>query len=291
LQRAPGYYNEAEKVALLRRAKRPPHDELLVDFHGSETDIALKAAGIRILEGAWSWNASAAGQALTAIGNWQESCWHRDWRCDYLELELTLNGGWRLERQMLLARRDRFLYLADAFIGPFNDEAATPVAEIRHTSSLPLARDMAWSPARQTREGWLADDGKRRATIIPPATPEWRAEFSHGQLHGDGNRLALSHAARGRTLYAPLWIDLDPKRLRRPITWRKLTVAENREIVPRNVAVAYRVQAGSQQWLFYRSFTPRGNRTFLGQNYASEFACCRFLPTGEAEEIIAIDEA
>jgi hypothetical protein len=41
--------------------------------------------------------------------------------------------------------------------------------------------------------------------------------------------------------------------VKRPLTWRRITVAENLALVPREVAAAYRVQVGREQWLFYRS--------------------------------------
>jgi len=289
LRRPPGYYNAAAKVALLRRAKKPPHDELLVDFHGPEVAVALKAAGVLLAEGEWTWRATAAGQSLLATGNWEESCWHRDSQCDYLELELKLSAGWRLERQMLLARKDRFLFLGDALIGPNVNDPDADAVEMRAAFSLPLVDNIGWSGAPETREGSLVEGRERRATVIAPALPEWRSEHCHSNLEESESCLSLQQAAVGRSLFLPLWIDLDPARARRALTWRKLTVAENLKVVPRDVAVAYRVHVGGQQWLFYRSLAPRGNRTFLGENFSSEFACLRFLPSGEGEEILSIE--
>jgi hypothetical protein len=289
LRRVPGYYNPAAKVALLRRAKRQPHDELLVDFAGPDVWIGLKAEGLLLADGIWDCQAKVAGQPLIAMGAWEESCWHREAACDYLELELQLSAGWRLERQMFLARKDRFLFLADALIGPHAAAANGDASELRLTSSLPLATDVAWTAAKQSREGWFTAGGKRRATSIAPALPEWKEEFSPSSLAVREGRVSLEQVALGRSLYAPLWIDLDARRARQPLTWRKLTVAENLKIVPRDVAVAYRVQAGRHQWLFYRSLGPQRNRTFLGENFSTDFVCCRFLPTGEGEEILSIE--
>ena len=92
----------------------------------------------------------------------------------------------------------------------------------------------------------------------------------------------------GTALYAPLFVDLDPARKRKALTWRRLTVAENLRIVPADMAVAYRVQIGKQQWVFYRSFTTEGNRTFLGLNFTSEFLAARFDASGETETLIDI---
>lgn len=329
LRKQPGYYNAAEKVALLRRAKKQPHDELWVDFRASDVQLRLAAAGVTLIEGPWTWQASVAGQPLAAAGAWRESCWNRDADCDYLEIELPLAGGWKLDRQFLLARKDRFLFVADALIGPAAGASGQPTngsprpgppagsaAEIHYAASLPLADSIAFAPANQTREAWLVGrsglprrtstrdvassrppgpapqagpTGKRRATLIAPALAEWRAEFCHADLTAEDGRLMLRQASLGCHLYAPLFVDLDPARCRRAVTWRRLTVAEHLHIVPRDVAVAYRVQVGREQWLFYRSLAPRGNRTFLGQNYSSEFVCTRFRADGTAKDILAIE--
>jgi hypothetical protein len=280
----PGYYNVSRQAALLRRGKRPPHDELLVDFSGREVRLHMTAAGEAIVRGEWSWRATAGGETLAPAGKWEEVCWHRDRGADYLEIELPLSGGWRLERQMLLARQDRFLFLADALLGP-----AAAAVELHYEHVLPLAERAAFLPAQETREGWLSGERARRATVLPLALAEWRAEYCHAELAALDGQLRLAQAAAGRNLYAPLWIDLDPARLRRPATWRRLTVGENLAIVPRDVAVGYRIQVGDEQWLIYQSLDRIGNRSVLGVNTVSSFACLRFFTSGKTEEIVAME--
>jgi hypothetical protein len=280
----PGYYNAGAKVALLRRAKKVPHDELLVDFSGSDVYIELQGAGLSLLVGNWAWEASAACQPLKAEGNWTEVLWHRENEGDYLEIEQPLSNGWKLERQMFLARKDAILLLADALLGPVN----SPV-EIRHSQSLPLAGEAVFEGASATREGWISPGGRRKSSVVPPALPEWRAEFVHGELCAANSRLTLQQAALGRNLYAPIWIDLDPRRSARPLTWRRLTVGENLARVPRDVAAAYRIQSGRQQWLVYRSLTRAANRSVLGHNSFSSFVCGRIEPSGETKPIVEIE--
>jgi hypothetical protein len=71
-------------------------------------------------------------------------------------------------------------------------------------------------------------------------------------------------------------------------TWRQLTIAENLNIVSRDEAVAYRVQVGIDQWLFYRSIRPAISRTVLGQHLSCEFICGRFLNDGSIESLVEI---
>ncbi len=90
-------------------------------------------------------------------------------------------------------------------------------------------------------------------------------------------------------MYAPLLMDLDPRRSRQPLTWRQLTVAENRKTVSSDVAVGYRVQIGCRQWLIYRSLAERANRTLLGSNLSTEFLFARFTPDDEAQPLLEIE--
>jgi hypothetical protein len=294
LKRSPGYYQPTAKVALLRREKKEPQDELFVDFSGREVQLELRAAGAPLASGAWIWQATAAGKPLSATGPWSEVCWQREKECDYLQIELPLSSNWKIERQMLLARKDQFLFLADALLSPGGANTSTSGTEphgleIHYAQSLPLAAESSFDLARETREGWLTAAGRRRAAVVPPALAEWRSEFCHADLAASTGTLTLEQASLGQNLYAPLWIDLDPRRLRRPLTWRRLTVAENLAIVPRDVATAYRIQSGREQWLVYRSLARAGNRSVLGHNTLASFICSRIRASGETEEILAIE--
>ena len=87
--------------------------------------------------------------------------------------------------------------------------------------------------------------------------------------------LELRQRDQSARLFAPLFIDLAPRRLSHELTWRQLTVAQDRKIEPRDVAVGYRVQIGNPQWLIYRSLADQASRSLLGQNLSSNFRCSR----------------
>jgi hypothetical protein len=280
----PGYYNSEAKAALLRRAKQPPLDELFVDFSSSQVEVALVAAGLPLAAGDWTWTATANQEALAGEGPWTVVVWRSKKTFDYLEIELPLSAGWKLKRQMLLAREDLFFFLADALIG----SEEKPV-ELRYSTSVPLAAGSTFCPARETRDGWLQSASRRRATIVAPALAEWRCEFCHAELLEANGCLTLQQAALGQNLYAPIWIDLDPRRMKRPVTWRRLTIAENFSAVGRDIAAAYRIQAGRDQWLFYRSLQAPGNRSVLGYNTLKSFVCLRIAAGGKTEKIAEIE--
>ncbi len=292
-------------VALLRRGTDAAAEQLKVRF-GSDSDVQLELTGPNgtILDGAWQGMPAFQGKALKAEAIWEEVCWHSDEDVDYLEIQQTLSGGWKRQRQFLLARRDRFLFLAEAVLSE-NTSGAKPTnglkltngarvpsnlkSRIDYEGKLQLGAGAAFFGAPETHEGLLRRGKKTLAIVIPPGLPEWRADHFPGKLAAEEDQLVFGLAAEGANLYAPLFIDLEPTRFRQLVTWRRLTVGENLEIVPRDVAVSYRVQNGMQQWMFYRALAGRGNRTCLGYNTSYEFACQRFLPNGTLDTVLEIE--
>ena len=86
-----------------------------------------------------------------------------------------------------------------------------------------------------------------------------------------------------------MFVDLDVQRFHRERTWRALTVAEDLQALPPDVAVGYRVLAGSRQWLIYRSLAAKANRSVLGHNLATEMVVARFQRKGRVEPIMEIE--
>lgn len=280
---SPAAHCEATSLAVLRPASSP-RDMLAVDYRGRELRSELTCGGQVLWSGRCNPRIALDGVELSPASDWENLCWVSDDDADYLELQLEFLGGVRVQRQMLLARQDRFLFAADAVL------CERPAA-IEYRLALPLAEGVAFLPGEQSREGFLASPGgRRRAQALPLALGEWRGDSRRGDLatgeHGLEFRLT---APAARALYAPLFVDLSPRRFSRPATWRQLTVAEDRAIVPPDVAVGYRAQVGRAQWLFYRSLAPCGNRTLLGQNLVSEFLAARFGRDGVAETLMEIE--
>jgi hypothetical protein len=153
---------------------------------------------------------------------------------------------------------------------------------------LRVPEQIAFRAAEETWEGYLV--GKRPlAHVLPLALPEWRQCTPVGALRFREEGLQLELEATGSAMFAPLFIDLNPRRFGKAITWRQLTVAESLQIQPPDVAAAYRVQCGKKQWLLYRSLASRGNRTVLGHNLCSEFLCARFERRGEVTALVEIE--
>ena len=234
-----------------------------------------------MIVGQWGLDVRADGNLATPTSGWREVCWVSDDDGDYLELEIELSQSLRVQRQFLLAREDRFLFLADAILGEQS-------RELSYCGHLQMAGQITASAAAETREMLLAGR-KARALMLPLALPEWKSNSRGGALGVNGGAIELRESGVGQRLYAPLWIDLSRRRADKPFTWRQLTVAEERQILPRDEAAGYRIQFGRRQWLIYRSLTAAANRTVLGKNLSTDFLVARFGRDGETETIVEIE--
>jgi hypothetical protein len=254
---------------------------LTVAYPGSSVRTELVCGRQVLGSGTWDVEILRDGQRIEPDGPWQETCWLSDENVDYLELQLGCRGGIRVDRHILLAKRDRVLFLADAVLGRRR-------AKLEYRASLPLGERAFFQGAKETREGFLKVR-RARALVLPLALPEWRSDPQGGTLAETGRRLELTQRAEGSCLFAPLFVDLKPRRFSQPCSWRQLTVAEDLRVQGPDVAVGYRVLVGPDQWLIYRALSRKGNRTLLGHNLSTEFLVARFLRRGQVESLLEIE--
>ncbi len=224
-------------VAVLATDWKRSAVRLALNYADEPMRIELAVGRKRLLAGLWSSQTTCDGEPVRFRGEWEQACWQTDDKCDYLELCTELSHGLRLERQVLLSRTDRVLYLADVVISA----DGTP-HELTHSTRLPIGPGMTWQPEEETRDGVLAS-GKLRAAMLPLALSEWRSDPRGGRLEPVDEALGLSQQANGRAMYCPLLIDLDSRRAKKDRTWRQLTVGEALEAVARDVAVGFRANA------------------------------------------------
>ena len=277
----PAVYSEWAETAVLRRDWTRKTDQLTVTYANQDFCCELNCGPETIWSGSCNPTVAVDGRTLGFRGDWVEVCSLCDSDMDYLELEIVLTDGRVLQRQMVLAREDRFLFVADTLLGEKS-------GVIDYQWTLPLTGPIKFEPAEESREGTLV--GRRRlGRVLPLALPEWRSQRDAGQLTAMSDGLRYAVQSTGRRLFAPLFIDLDPRRFKNRLTWRQLTVAEHLQKVDRDTAAGYRIQIGSRHWLVYRSLGPTGNRSVLGQNFSTEFVVARFTPIGMSEKLVEIE--
>lgn len=281
----PAYQSDWSEVAVLQPGWAPGSPRLVVDYSQQRVRLELAARGKVALSGQWGAEWVIGGAVTGQTTDWECCCWHTDEDVDLFELECELDNGWKWQRQFLLAREDQFILMADILIA--DDATGRPDEDIQYSGMLPMPDSVDFEVAEETRDGYLRAS-KRLCLVLPLALPEWKIDRHVGELKTEAGALILRQSARGSGLYAPLFMDLHPRRLRREATWRQLTVGENLEVVPAHVAVGYRAQVRTEQWLFYRSLSKPSNRTILGHNIMGEFLAARILDDGSSEELIQV---
>ncbi len=196
IKAAPAVNSEWAEVAVLQPAWRRGGPKLSLVYTERRVQIELEYRAELIWSGSWDLELALDGAPAEIVSNWEEVCWVSDDDVDYLEIEARLAGGLTVQRQVLLARQDRCLLLADAIVGPRR-------ARIEYRSSLPLAAAVEAEPAAETREVWLA--GRRaRLAALPLALPEWRTDPRRGELTQLDGKLSLHQSADAQRLYAAL---------------------------------------------------------------------------------------
>ena len=250
-----------------------------------------------LLSGEWQYHLRLGSKTLEPVSDWEQTCWVTDNDIDYIELQQELAGGYMLQRHIAMAREDWFLFMADMITGPGVDK---PSSKLRYTASLPLVSNVVLEANEESREIRLTGvkslksgkpgkpATKSAATLLPIGLSEWKADGNGSLQQAADGRLELSMTGTQYGLYVPLFIDLDVKRMVKPLTWRTLTVAESLEVVAPDRAVGYRVQAGDRQWLIYRSLDLPENRTVLGENLIAETLIAQFEETGQTNPLVAV---
>lgn len=291
----PSFHSEWSGIAILRSDWRPKSANLTVDFSKQAMTVELQSRSKLLFSTEWCSEILVDGIRLEAEPNeeWDSVCWFSDEMTDYLELEMELKDGWRIQRQFLLGRSDEFLLACDNIIRSEgsslscqNSTGEESRLEYRLNLPLPLAVNAIGNA--DSREGVLRTK-KKSAVVIPVSLPEWRSESRFGEFHLRDNEVELCQRGQGSGLNACLFFDLNAERFGAPLTWRQLTVADTRRIVSRDEAVGYRIQIGASQWLAYRSLVGPGNRTLLGHNFSSDFLFARLSMDGHADPLVEVE--
>ena len=281
--------SEGDSVAVLRTHWGRGAVRLLLDFSAPRHQLEIAVGDRLVVAGEWGWSVEADGVPLLPTGPWTVCCFESDAKASFLEIVAPLPGGLQAERQIVLLPRDRVLILTDSIT---DAGACLPASgrpdRIAYRSHLPLA-EAAASREAETRELRLKVGDRQAWRVLPLALPEWRTATAAGTLDEDGDVLRLRGEGQGGRYSFPVWFDLDPDRSELPLTWRPLSVADQRQNLKAHEAVGFRVQVGLEQWLLYRALDTPRNRTLLGCNVACEFLVGRLRRSGEVSRTLEIE--
>jgi hypothetical protein len=278
----PVFQSDTSRSACLRNKLSPDANSLSVLHHGQFPELELATQGSLLFAGPWEIEVRIANQPVAISGPWKCSCWYSDDEGDYLELQARPSTHLRIERQFFLARNDDWLFLADVVVGPGTER-------IDYRSRLQLAHDIGVAHDRKTRACRLTR-ANVPARLFPIGLPFERVQSSPGRLADSQHHVEFLHSGIGG-LYAPVVLDWNSARRRRPAIWRALTVAQNGSAVPAAEAAGFRLQVGKEQWLIYRSLSRiLEPRTVLGQHTVYETLIGRFSTTGAVEPIVLVEQ-
>lgn len=279
------HYCDQAGCATMQSDWRHKGSRFAFDFSDNEIFIeALGPKGQPVLSGEWGVHVELNGQREMQLGDWEEVCWFTDKEVDYIEVEAKFGQKAKVQRQAMLFRKERLLVLADALIG-------TEDGQWLLRSSLPLANGTRFEAAQKTREGFINLPGGQRALALPLHLPEWRSQLGPGRFESVDDQLNITAETTKSRCFTPVLISLCNRHAKKPFTWRQLTVAENLEIVQRDVAVAYRIQIDKDQWLIYRTLADAARRTALGMHTLSDFFAGRVKNNGDLDTLVEVEAA
>lgn len=251
------WQSDASCMAILRSAADADADTLTLEWHSSNVQIMVAAAGVPIFSGIWSWSVQLDDEALPTPTAWKCSCWFLDPETVFVELETEDVSDVKQVRQLMLAPYDRFAMMTDSVT------SKDPERKVQLVTSVPLVKDVTCSTCDVTRELELSN-GPRTVRSFPLWLEDDRIQHTFGSYRQQDGTLELAGVGKGGVTL-PLALDWHPKRIYLPADWNRLTVTENRRTVGGHEASGFRIRIGDHQVQLYRSLTkPMISRAVLG---------------------------
>lgn len=278
----PSTQSDWARFALLRTDWSPQADTLAITHHQRFPQIDAAALGQPLLHGDWSLQLQIGDSLLELADEWSCVCWVSDADVDYLELQMEGPGKLRVERLVLLSRRDHFLLLADSISG-------APAEKIVVRAQFPLAAGVTAQSDTATREIRL-QAGKQKVRAFPLGLACERVQSTpHAFTVADG-QLMLEQVAAGTGLVAPVVFQWSPELAKKEAVWRTLTVSEAGKVAPAGSAAAFRLRIGDSQWLVYRSLKkPKEARAALGHHTWNETVIGRVDQNGDVDPMLMVE--
>ncbi|WP_437186476.1 hypothetical protein SH668x_003628 [Planctomicrobium sp. SH668] len=268
--------------ASLRSSWKGPVDQFLVKFAGEIPEIDVIAANQNLFSGEWSHTLKVNGVEQIPTGSWTCCCWFFDKDAVFIELQMNADSPIQIVRQALLVRNESLLMISDSVRTP---EKCT----LEFTKRLPLAAGWSHEEDRLSREQALIH-GSLRVRVFPWTSPQMRLDRSDETMTIDDKNVTVSIQSHGKSLYLSTLFDWSPKRTEDPVEWYRLTVVENGQYIPPEVAVGHRIRFSKKQWMVYHSHQEAQiPRSVLGVHTNNETVFGRFTPQGNLEPLVEVE--
>ncbi|MBI1344777.1 hypothetical protein GC163_00660 [bacterium] len=279
----PSNQSDWARLAVLKSGWTAGSATVTVAHHQPLPQLDVTIAGIPLIHGAWELDVRMGDTGLELADEWSCVCWESEPDADYAELQMEGPGKLRVERLVLLSRKDQFLLLADSVSG-------APHGPLALQSRFPLAPGAAVSWETRLRAGRL-EHGAAKTRFLPLELPCDPVHSTPNRCELREEALVLEQQCYGQGLLAPLIIDFHPDRRKALIDWKKLTVSESGRVCPPDLAAGYRWRIGADQFLLYRSLKPaKMPRAVLGHHTANGLVVGRFDKQGDVEPVVMVEE-
>ena len=270
-------------LACLRSDWAAECDSIVVDHSGPLPHIDMTVLGRELFKGRWDLQIQVDGEPVQIGKDWSAVCWNSDSDGDYLELQQTLAGSGRVERQIWLSRSSRFAMFADSLTGFCG-------SRVEYTARLPLADSLDAQSDGVDRETRLKT-GPALTRVFPLFLPQDRVYSTPGGCGVFGGDLVIKHVASGKGFYAPVVLDWHPHRRRKAVQWRQLTVTEDGRILPGDATAGFRVKLGEHHLLSYRKLQDTTEpHTVLGFQTFDETVLGHFDKDGDVTPLLLVEK-
>lgn len=280
----PSNQSDWARFALLRSDWSVQADSVAIAHHRMFPRIDVTASGKPLLQGDWTLELTLGDAVVELAKEWSCVCWQSDPDADYIELQMRGPGKLRVERIVMLSRRDKFMLLADSVSGVTRER-------IEYRAMLPLVGGLTAQLDRPTREAQLTARGFK-ARVFPLAVAQDRIQSTPHEFTANDERLSLTQVAEGEGLFAPLIIDWHPDRQRSGAQWRSLTVTEDGRVIGPDIAAGHRLKLGDHQLLVFRGLKHTGeSRAVLGHHTNNETVIAKVDKKGDVDPILMVEPA
>ncbi|MDG3004112.1 hypothetical protein [Paludisphaera mucosa] len=270
----PAWSSPDRALGVLRADWTPRGDFLTFDQRedGGGTRFELYGAGVPWLGPNWAAPGPPGSPTPTSAA--EPTAWATNSSADVAEWTFRA-GDLQVTRLALMLRGRRLAILADQV------EGARSAETLETRLAVPEGLAVATIPDAEALLLRTGGPGKS-AQVIP---------IGLGRLTFDAEsrRLVLPQVPVEGRAWLPLVVSWDHARHRKPLQWRRLTVAEQGQACPPEAAWAARVSWGrAETFVVYRSLGPATRRSFLGCSTTARFLVGRFTPEGDVDVIVTL---
>jgi hypothetical protein len=269
----PAFAVEGMPLAMLRPDWSRRGDFLAIDQRAASPGaIELAGGGRRWLGPSWP---TPPGRGPCRVVRWMTGP-----QADLLEWSLRTEAG-RLTRTAVLLRGRGLALLAELW-----DLAGDPT-----TLDVELAPGVLAQSVPESRSLRLRGPRGGSLQVVPLGLPPSDYPTDRGSLTGTDGRIRLSQPRPTRRTWVPLLFSWDPARVRRPVSWRVLTVTERTKPCRPGAAFAARVGwgHGEEGLVVYRSLGRPALRCFLGHPTTARFLIGAFTTEGEVVPLVKVE--